>query len=203
MPLNVYIVNGILIQMTHFQKMFLMMSLMLLLIQPLKKLLNIKNRHHDWSAKVAKDSTGKVITGIYLHAGAPLNSCYLRFTEKRRTLPCFAHNGESYYIKNHIYGITDQATGIISKPGDNFISVKLTELTDKAFENFTLDFLDSLNFLNSSIDELVESLKDFKHNLNRLKDALKKRIFSDELIQTVLCMGLFPYEHLKSESVLK
>ena len=53
--------------------------------------------------------------------------CNINVTEKQNTLPAFAHCSGRYDVKFLLEGVTDQETYLISKPSDNFVSVKVTE----------------------------------------------------------------------------
>ena len=50
---------------------------------------------------------------------------------------------------------------------------------------------------------MVECLKKSNHEFGILKDELKKEGYTDHLIQMVIGKGVFPYEYLDSDSVLK
>ena len=81
----------------------------------------VKVRHHQWSRKIIYDENKKHLNGNYI--GALCSQCNFRISEKQRTLPCFGHNAGKYDIKFVIDGITDEKTDVISKPGENYISV--------------------------------------------------------------------------------
>ena len=98
--------------------------------------------------------------------------CNINFTEKRNTLSSFVHCLGRYEIKFVLEGITNQETYIIFKPGDNFVSVQVTEKSDEHV-NFSLNFVDSFNFLSTTIEKLVETLKKSNHNFKMMKRVLK------------------------------
>ena len=85
--------------------------------------------------------------------GALCESCNFLIIEKQKTLPCIAHNEGRYDIRYVIDGITDETTEIIWKSGDNFISVKLTEKYGENYKKYSLNFVDSFNFLSTSIEK--------------------------------------------------
>ena len=90
-----------------------------------------------------------------------------------------------------------------SKSGDNFISVKLTEKYGENYKKYSLNFVDSFNFLSTSIEKLVDSLKKSNHNFDMFKEQMKKGGYSEELISMVQKKGIFPYEYITSEEVLE
>ena len=94
----------------------------------------VKVRHHRWSDNVEYDTDGNVQKGNYI--GALCNSCNFMISEKQKTLPCFAHNGSNYDIRYVIDGVTNQSTKIISKSGEKFISVMITEKMGKNTRSF-------------------------------------------------------------------
>ena len=61
------------------------------------------------------------------------------------------------------------------------------------YMSFTLGkniiFIDSMLFMNSSLDKLVKNLKYYKHLSN---------VFKDEQLELVKKKGLYPYEYMHS-----
>ena len=130
-----------------------------------------KHRHHNWSQKVERNNEGNILKGNYV--GALCLICNINVTEKQNILPRFARFSGRYDTKFLSQGIKNQETYIISKPGDKFAFVKVTEKSDK-HRKFSLNFVDGFNFLSTSIEKLVESIKKSNHNFKIDDTCLKK-----------------------------
>ena len=71
---------------------------------------------------------------------------------------------------------------------------------------FGLVFRDTFNFLSTSLDKLVESVKKSSDgNLpilaNNLKD-IDGKLYSNEIIELASCKGVFPYDYMKDAKSL-
>ena len=183
---------------------------------PEKKVFKV--RHHDWLADVTYGPNKKVIKGNYV--AALCRGCNFRITEKRRTLTCIAHHGSLYDSRYILQGLTSKDDAqILAKPGEKYIQIKVKEdksdqnaESDQNLENdqnqskkipLILQFIDSLSFLNGSLDTLTESLKASDHDFAIFKDYFKNKGFSDDFCQLLLRKGVYPYEHVKSEEDLE
>ena len=60
------------------------------------------HKHHDWTIHPKRDANNKVIEGNYV--GALCMNCNIKISEKKRTLPCFAHNGSKFDLKLLLQG---------------------------------------------------------------------------------------------------
>ena len=65
-----------------------------------------------------------------------------------------------------------------------------------------LRFIDSLNFIGSSLDSLSESLKISNHKIEILNIYLKTKENNDETLQMCLEKGVFSYEYMSDDSRL-
>ena len=94
------------------------------------------------------------------------------------------------------YNLKGYDTYLIFKELSNF-DCKISVISGglEKYMSFTLNknivFIDSMLFLNSSLDKLAKNLsdKDFKH---------LSEVFSDEKLELVKKKGLYPYEHFNS-----
>ena len=95
-----------------------------LILQLLDSSAQLIRKSKDFRIDV-RNSEGTVLKGNCI--GALCLICNINVTEKQNILPCFAHFSGRYDLKFVLEGITNQETFIISKPGDNFVSVKVKE----------------------------------------------------------------------------
>ena len=165
-----------------------------------------KIRHHDWCKPVVVSETGEVIESNYV--ATLCDCCNIVQTEKYYNLACFAHNSGRYDSKFILDGITNshKIKGILTKSGENYISIKIANTFIDGIGNersLTLDFKDSLNFQNASLEKLVETLAVENHEFNLFKCELQKDGYSLEVINMLLRKGVFPYEYITSELVLE
>ena len=158
-----------------------------------EKLLNLQDRVRDHCH----------FTGRY--RGAACNICNLKY-RKPNNISVFFHNLSGYdshlFIKklNTTMGTID----CIPNNEENYISfsktIKTGEYKNKKGEtkdkNFKIIFKDSLKFLNSALDILVNNLSedDFK-NL--------KKYFTPEQVKLLKQKGFFPYDYLDNIEKLK
>ena len=123
--------------------------------------------------------------------------------QKNKTLiSVFSHFSGRYDTNFVLQGISNQETYIISKPCDNFVSVKVTGTSDE-HKKFSLNFVDSLNFLSTFTEKLVESLKKTNHIFKMMTCSLKKQGYTDKLIKMLFRKGIFPYEYQISQDVIQ
>ena len=145
-------------------------------------------------------------TGRY--RGAAHNSCNLKY-RKPNNIPVFFHNLAGY--DSHLFikrlGCTDnkkETVTCIAKNEENYISFGKTiitgQYTNKKGETkdkfFKIDFKDSLKFLSSSLQALVDNL---------LKDAFKNldKYYTPEQAELLKQKGFYPYEYMDSEEKFK
>ena len=157
------------------------------------KLLNIKDRVRDHCH----------YTGRY--RGAAHNICNLKYS-KPNNISVFFHNLTGY--DSHLFikklGVTAGAIDCIPNNEEKYIrfskTIKTGEYKDKRGEtkdkNFKIVFKDSLKFMASSIEALVNNLSkdDFK-NL--------EKYFTPEEIKLLKQKGFYPYEYMDDIEKLK
>ena len=157
------------------------------------KLLNIKGRVRDHCH----------YTGRY--RGAAHNICNLKYS-KPNNISVFFHNLTGY--DSHLFikklGVTAGAIDCIPNNEEKYISfsktIKTGEYKDKEGEtkdkNFKIVFKDSLKFMASSVEALVNNLSedDFK-NL--------EKYFTPEEIKLLKQKGFYPYEYMDNIEKLK
>ena len=158
-----------------------------------EKLLNLQDRVRDHCH----------FTGRY--RGAACNICNLKY-RKPNNISVFFHNLTGYdshlFIKklNNTMGTID----CIPNNEENYISfsktIKTGEYKDKKGEtknkNFKIVFKDSMKFLNSSVEALVNNLP--KDGFNNLE-----KYFTTEQIKLLKQKGFYPYEYMDSIEKLK
>ena len=175
-----------------------------------------KHCHHDWNKTVIRDAQKRVIVGNYV--SALCFRCNSSMTEKVRALPVFSHNGTRYDNNFILSAIEDNLvvrerkcqSGLVSRAGDNFIQIMVEDEHAPKKDRLCLKFLDSYNFLPSSLNTLVESLKannevlaNGENPLKLFSEGMKMAGYRDEsLIKLVSQKCFFPYEHISDFSVL-
>ncbi len=128
-------------------------------------------------------------TGRYL--GAAHNECnLLRRTQTQ--IPVYFHNFTGYDSHFIIQALQKCDTSFIRKL-DGLAS------NSERFRTLTINnllFCDSMSFMNSSIDRLVETLKASQHTFPLVKDFYKQ--WGSDKIELLLRKGVFPYDLLTS-----
>ena len=142
-------------------------------------------------------------TGRY--RGAAHNICNLKYS-KPNNISVFFHNLAGY--DSHLFikklGVTAGAIDCIPNNEENYISfsktIKTGEYTNKKGEThdkfFKIIFKDSLKFMASSLDALVNNLPE--GTLNNLN-----KYFTSKQVKLLKQKGFFPYEYLDSIEKLK
>jgi hypothetical protein len=167
---------------------------------------NRKIRHHDHYTPGAINPDGLIIEGNYL--GALCNQCNLRYTEKVRFMPVIAHNASFYDMKFILVSLDKdkfQTPNVLSKSGDSMFSITTKLKIDKTDEkviNYGIKFIDSCNFMNSSLDKLSRNLVESKHELTILDEHLSRIGYNREVIRLARNKGYFCYEAITCDSVL-
>jgi hypothetical protein len=148
--------------------------------------------------KLFDESTMKCRDHSHLNSsylGAACTSCNLR-RKKQATLKIFMHNGSRYdmhFIVKAMAKFRDDITNINVLPynGENFRMLR--------FNSF--EFLDSLSFLQASLCELSDELKNSGHDYPILKQTYltrKNKEFNQKRFDMCLSKSFFPYEFCKS-----
>ena len=145
-------------------------------------------------------------TGRY--RGAAHNSCNLNY-KKPKFIPVVYHNLSGYdshlFIKN--LGFTDEKINCIPNNEEKYISfsknIEVGTYPKKALDAdgdifyeqkpkyYTLRFIDSLKFMNTSLDNLVNNLP--KEAFNNLE-----RYYTGNKLSLVKRKGVYPYEYMDS-----
>ena len=126
--------------------------------------------HHEWNAEVATDDVTKKVTKPN-YIGALCSQCNINITMKLKKLSVLANNATR--CDNHfvLSAITDdfKPPDMILKSGENFLEIEVTPKTEAKEKTCRLCFLDSFNFIGSSLDKLSNSLKTLDHNFEIIK----------------------------------
>lgn len=106
-------------------------------------------------------------------------------------LPVIIHNARNY--DNHL---------IIKEIPQNYAeNINIIPINFEKFTTFSLDcikFMDSFQFLDSSLDSLVNNLKNSNHDFSIFNQFFK----NEKNSHLLLCKGIFPYSHFSCLSVL-
>ena len=138
------------------------------------------------------------ITGTYR---SPLcRACNFRFKQKRRTLPVIFHNFKCYdahmIIKHGIGEKKHWNLSVIPQTKEKYMTLRADIPVDKTKEGktvyFSVVFLDSFQFMSSSLAKLVSNLDSLP-----ITETIKNDFpnLSDEAIKR---KGVFPYTYLDS-----
>ena len=167
---------------------------------------NTAVRHHRWDSQVeyGYENGRRIVTkGNYI--GAACNSCNLKISTKKATLPIFAHNAGRYDHKFLLEGLNMNfpQVNILSKDGETLLQLEVCGKREASKLDYKMAFRDSLNFLSGSLDNLAKSLKNSKHKFRILEQGLKSVGYSETCIGLATQKGFFPYEHVTSVEVLQ
>ena len=162
----------------------------------------------------------KFLKGNYI--AAPCQGCNINISNKKVTLPCYAHNSSKYDCKFIVKGIrgnfennANLSSNILCKASTNFQKITITRSSDAGEKvkftppvkgekinmekkPYSIAFRDSCNFLSSSLDTLVTILRNSNHSFAILKRALAKKYpeRADVLFELSKMQGVFPYDFL-------
>lgn len=118
--------------------------------------------------------------------GAVCRKCNLHDSSIKRRLPCIGHNISSYDLHLILQAIHKVNCGniyVIPKSTEKFLTI--------AFKNIV--FIDSYNFLPSSLEKIVNSLREF----GTQNFSLLKQVYPDGLQQELaMRKGILCYEYL-------
>ena len=136
--------------------------------------------------------------------GALHSKCNLRL-QKTKVIPVFFHNLEGY--DSHLFvkrlADTDGSVNCIPHNEEKYITftknvwcdVEETKAGGESNIYIKLKFLDTIHFMASSLEKLVNNLKpdQFRHTL---------KYFQGEKLQLMLKKGIYPYEYMDSQDKL-
>lgn len=162
---------------------------------------NKKVKHHDH------------INGKFL--GAFCNKCNLEYQYKT-FLPVYIHNLKGYdahlFIKSlYKYGFQSEKGNnlhCIPNNEERYISfskiIKVSSYTDKNTKKqrdvlFEIRFLDTIAFLNSSIEQLSENLKNGCNTIEEKRMKFKNvshKFKNDEQFEMMIQKGIYPYDYI-------
>ncbi|CAL1293464.1 unnamed protein product [Larinioides sclopetarius] len=129
------------------------------------------------------------ITGKYRQALH--NKCNLQL-KQRKLIPCIFHNLRNYdghLIMQGLGKIKDHEINVIPNTKEKYISFSIRRKTDKVAT--ILQFVDSFQFLNTSLQKLVE-------NLDKSKFSIMENCISSPHRGLLLKKGIYPYEYMTS-----
>ena len=138
------------------------------------------------------------ITGKYR---SPLcHACNCRLHLRRRTLPVIFHNFKCYdahmIIKHGIGQMKDWKLNVIPQTTEKYMSLTASIPVDKTKEGkpvfFNINFIDSYQFMTSSLASLVNNLDDLPFT------NLMKQTYPSLSDQTIRRKGVFPYSYFDS-----
>ena len=161
---------------------------------------NKKVAHHD-------HITGKFISSL-------CNGCNLKFVYKP-FLPVYIHNLKGYDAHLFVnalykYGQQNKDLSCIPNNEERYISFSKTIKVDEYFckkdkklksVNFEIRFLDSIAFMNSSIEKLVDNLADGCDDIKKLRLAFpntSKHFKDDTEFKLMTQKGIYPYDFIDS-----
>jgi hypothetical protein len=135
-----------------------------------------------------------IFTGQY--RGCSHVDCNLSYKVKKE-LPVFLHNLKNYDSNIIIKALKSEQfkkCNIIPSTMEKFISFKLTDNENLG----TIKFLDSYNFMSSSLATLAENLanigqEEFKVT-REIFESVYPNIITDETFKLLLRKGVYPYE---------
>ena len=138
------------------------------------------------------------ITGAF--RGPLCSCCNLQLRLKRRILPVIFHNFKNYdahiIIKNGLDKMKDWELGVVAQSKEKFMTIRVRVPVDKNKEGgniyFDIVFLDSYQFMSSSLDKLSSNLLQLNHT-NKIKNK-----YSDVSDETIRHKGVFPYSYFNS-----
>jgi len=128
------------------------------------------------------------------YRGACHNICNLQLRSDSAGIPIYMHNFSGYDSHFIIRGISKQFKRIYRLSGIPLNTEKFKTLTINR-----LEFKDSMNFLDGSLEKLVQTLVKSNHKFPLLKKVVKSKRKRDLLLRK----GSYPYEFVKSIDQLK
>ena len=138
-------------------------------------------------------------TGLY--RGAAHSSCSLKY-KIPNYIPVIFYNLAGYDAHLFIRELSKHTTGmgIIAKNTEDYISFSIKVEVDKCIDKdgnkrmkeMELRFIDSMKFMSSSLDSLVNNLARRGHEFFRFES------YNDHQCELLICNGIYPYEYMDS-----
>ena len=158
------------------------------------------------------------LTGKY--RGAAHSACNLKYNYRNVYIPVVFHNLKGYdshlimqsagKVVEEINRKERESRIISSKKGQNKpkkpreIYISVIANSSEKFMSFTIDklrFIDSLNFMSTSLDNLVENLKKSKGEFSHFKSQFQN--LTEEQIALIMKKGVYPYEYMSDPTKFK
>ncbi|GBM23420.1 hypothetical protein AVEN_188767-1 [Araneus ventricosus] len=120
------------------------------------------------------------------------NKCNLQL-KQRKMIPCIFHNLRNYdghLIMQGLGKLQDHEIDVIPNNMEKYISFSIRRRKEN---HVTLQFVDSFQFLNTSLQKLVE-------NLDHSKFSIMQSCISSPHRDLLLKKGIYPYEYMSSFS---
>ena len=141
------------------------------------------------------------ITGEY--RGKAHVKCNLELNDKNFKIPVYFHNLKGYDSHFIIRELTKKEHSYINKDGKE-ITTKVDVVANNSEKYITfsfrkLQFLDTMAYLNSSLDKLVSTLVKSKGSAGL---PHTKKHLNNDMFQLAQRKGVFPYEYIKDIAVL-
>lgn len=143
------------------------------------------------------------------YRGAAHQSCNLNFNLKKIKIPVVFHNLKGYdghFLLRKIYKFIEDEKYMYENKKGQMIKPKFSTIFKNkeqfiSFQYKNLQFIDSLAFLNDSIEKLANNMtyEEKAHTINYFK---KEMHLNDELIELILQKGHFFYDYFDSLEVL-
>jgi len=171
----------------------------------------VKNAHHNHLVTCEYDDNGKLVKDNY-DAAAQCSFCNLRITENQHYIPVIAHNARKYdihFLLPYMSGDTFTNLKILSKSEGNMFSVSLklkahvdaANIANAAAKTtkdrqlktaYGIKFIDLINFMNESLDNLAKTLVSSDHKFSMLKGTLHKLGYNSETVKLSLKKKILP-----------
>ncbi|PAA74963.1 hypothetical protein BOX15_Mlig020163g11 [Macrostomum lignano] len=143
--------------------------------------------------------------------GAACADCNMKARLKRSFLPVVFHNFKGYDLHLMMSSALGLMEGwkisVIPLNPEQFLSMKI-EFKIGEYEsegkikplNFTIQFIDSNQFLNASLSQLIKNLPEAECRITSRLRSSRFPLLSSEVL---FSKGVFPYDYLKNSDVLK
>lgn len=164
--------------------------------------------NYQFASSQEKNWDHNYLNGLF--RGAACTDCNLKAQLNRRFLPVYFHSLGSYDLhlifSTALHKMTHWKLSVIPKTNERYLTLKaefqVGEVTlpsgQKRRLNFTIQFLDSLNFLGCSLEKVMRTLNASSCPLT-LEMKQKRPLLSEDIL---LAKGVFPYDFAKQPANL-